>query len=108
MNFQEDNALEIQRCNLTVLIMMIKVLGVKNVLSVDWMSLPVMETFLHGFETLYASGVFDREAELTIWGKEMYVFVVVVVVLLIHCVNRVALQSGCEETIGSISVVSVQ
>ena len=64
--------------------MTIKALGVKNVLLFDLMSVLTMQALLHGLESVYALGVLDKEAELTILGKEMYVFVVVVV-LLIYC-----------------------
>ncbi len=73
-NFQEDNTPETQRRNLTALIMIIKALGVKNVLSFHLMSVLTMQALLHGLESFYALGVLDTEAELTILGKEMYVF----------------------------------
>ena len=38
-----------------------------------------------GWRDFYALGVLDKKAKLTILGKGMYVFVVVVVVLLIYC-----------------------
>ncbi|KAL7516453.1 hypothetical protein ACHAWX_001468, partial [Stephanocyclus meneghinianus] len=72
--FDDDTAPEIQRCNSTALIMTIKALGVKNVLSFDLMSVPTVEALSHGLETLYALGVLDREAELTALGKEMIYF----------------------------------
>jgi hypothetical protein len=71
----DETAPEIQRCNLTTLIMTIKALGVKNVLSFDLMSVPTVEALSHGLESLYALGVLDGEAELTVLGKEMYVVV---------------------------------
>lgn len=70
-SFEENTAPEIQRCNLTTLIMMIKALGVKNALSFDLMSLPTVEALAHGLESLYALGALDEEAELTALGKEM-------------------------------------
>ena len=70
-NFEEETAPEIQRCDLTSLIMMVKALGVKNVLSFDLMSVPTVEALSHGLESLYALGVLDEEAELTTLGKEM-------------------------------------
>lgn len=70
-NFEEETAPEIQRCDLTSLIMMVKALGVKNVLSFDLMSVPTVEALSHGLESLYALGVLDEQAELTTLGKEM-------------------------------------
>ena len=69
--FEDDTAPEIQRCNLTTLILMIKALGVKNILSFDLMSVPTVEALAHGLESLYALGVLDDDAELTVLGKEM-------------------------------------
>lgn len=37
--------------------MMVKVLGMKNVLSFDLMSVPTEEALSHGLESLYVSGV---------------------------------------------------
>lgn len=71
---EEETAPEIQRCNLTTLIMIIKALGVKNVLSFDLMSVPSVEALSHGLESLYALGAMDNEAELTALGKEMIYF----------------------------------
>eukprot|EP00804_Cyclotella_cryptica_P012840 CCRYP_010600-RA/>CCRYP_010600-RA protein AED:0.28 eAED:0.28 QI:32/1/1/1/1/1/2/1810/800 len=74
MALDDDTAPEIQRCNLTSLIMTIKALGVKNVLSFDLMSVPTVEALSHGLECLYALGALDGEAELTVLGKEMVYF----------------------------------
>ena len=71
---EDETAPEIQRCNLTTLIMTIKALGVKNVLSFDLMSVPSVEALSHGLESLYALGAMDNEAELTALGKEMIYF----------------------------------
>ncbi|KAL7486171.1 hypothetical protein ACHAW6_011793 [Cyclotella cf. meneghiniana] len=51
--------------------MTIKTLGVKNVLLFDLMSVPTMQAHLYGLESFYALGVLDREAELSVLGKEM-------------------------------------
>ncbi|KAL7536974.1 hypothetical protein ACHAXR_007511 [Thalassiosira sp. AJA248-18] len=71
---EEETAPEIQRCNLTTLIMTIKALGVKNVLSFDLMSVPSVEALSHGLECLYALGAMDNDAELTALGREMVYF----------------------------------
>ena len=51
--------------------MMVKVLGMKNALSFDLMSVPTEDASSHGLESLCALGVLDEEAELTRLGKEM-------------------------------------
>jgi ATP-dependent RNA helicase DDX35 len=69
--FDHETAPEIQRSSLTSLILLIKSLGVKNVLSFDLMSVPNVEALSHGLESLYALGAMDDAAELTVLGKEM-------------------------------------
>ena len=69
--FESDTAPEIQRCNLTSLIMTIKSLGVSNVLSFDLMSVPTVEALSYALESLFALGALDEEGELTALGKEM-------------------------------------
>ncbi|KAL9190234.1 hypothetical protein ACHAXT_007445 [Thalassiosira profunda] len=69
-----ETAPEIQRCNLATLIMTIKAIGVKNVLSFDLMSVPSAEALAHGLECLYALGAMDDDAELTALGREMVYF----------------------------------
>lgn len=71
---EAQTAPEIQRCNLMTLIMTIKALGVKNILSFDLMSVPSVEAMAHGLECLYALGALDEHAELTALGSEMVYF----------------------------------
>jgi HrpA-like RNA helicase len=71
---KEDTAPEIQRCNLTTLIMTIKALGVANVLSFELMSVPSVEALSFGLESLYALGAIDDATELTALGREMVYF----------------------------------
>ena len=71
---EDETAPEIQRCNLTSLIMTIKALGVKNLLSFDLMSIPSAEQLSHGMECLYALGAMDNGAELTALGREIVYF----------------------------------
>ncbi|KAL3821812.1 hypothetical protein ACHAXA_003314 [Cyclostephanos tholiformis] len=71
---EAETAPEVQRCELTTLIMTIKALGVKNVLSFDLMSVPTVEALSHGLESLYALGALDESAELTDLGMEMVYF----------------------------------
>ena len=70
-DFESDTAPEIQRCNLTSLIMTIKSLGVSNILSFDLMSVPTVEALSYGLESLFALGALNEEGELTALGKEM-------------------------------------
>jgi len=67
----ENTAPEIQRSDLTTLLLQIKALGVTNVLSFDLMSMPSAEALSHGLETLYALSAMDDAAELTALGEEL-------------------------------------
>jgi ATP-dependent RNA helicase DDX35 len=71
---EANTAPEIQRCDLTTLIMTIKALGVSNVLSFDLMSIPTVEALSHGLECLYALGALNEQGELTKLGQEMVYF----------------------------------
>jgi ATP-dependent RNA helicase DDX35 len=71
---EANTAPEIQRCDLTNLIMTIKALGVSNVLSFDLMSIPTVEALSHGLECLYALGALNEQGELTKLGQEMVYF----------------------------------
>mmetsp|Transcript_21694 Transcript_21694/g.33092 ORF Transcript_21694/g.33092 Transcript_21694/m.33092 type:complete len:719 (+) Transcript_21694:205-2361(+) len=73
-NMEVNTAPEIQRCQLSTLIMTIKALGVHNVLSFDLLSMPSSEALSHGLESLSALGAIDDKAELTELGKEMIYF----------------------------------
>jgi ATP-dependent RNA helicase DDX35 len=74
LQMEVDTAPEIQRCQLTTLIMTIKALGVDNILTFDLLSMPSADALSHGLETLYALGVINNNAELTELGKEMIYF----------------------------------
>ncbi len=74
LNMQVDTTPEIQRCQLSTLIMTIKGLGVHNILSFDLLSMPSAEALSHGLESLSALGAIDDKAELTELGKEMIYF----------------------------------
>lgn len=74
LNMEMNTAPEIQRCQLSTLIMTIKALGVHNILSFDLLSLPSSEALSHGLESLSALGAIDDKAELTELGKEMIYF----------------------------------
>ncbi|KAL7530717.1 hypothetical protein ACHAWF_003492, partial [Thalassiosira exigua] len=73
-NMEEDTAPEVLRSDPTTLIVTIKALGVRNVLSFDLMSVPSAEALSRALETLYALGALDEEGELTELGREMVYF----------------------------------
>jgi len=73
-NMELDTTPEIQRCQLSTLIMTIKALGVRNILAFELMSMPSSEALSHGLESLFALGAIDDNAELTELGKEMIYF----------------------------------
>lgn len=56
---------EIQRTNLTTLILQLKFLGVDDILHFDFVTPPPVETMAAALESLYALGALDTEANLT-------------------------------------------
>jgi len=74
-NAMESNAEpEILRTNLSSFILMLKALGIHNVLSFDLLNVPPIPSLSQGLETLYALGAIDQETNLTKLGLKMSEF----------------------------------
>lgn len=65
---------EIERTNLTSLVLTLKSLGVSNVLEFDFMDMPSMDSISHALETLYALGAMDAKTNLTPLGLDLSKF----------------------------------
>lgn len=65
---------EIQRTNLANTVLLIKSLGVKNLLDFDFMDPPPQETITTSLFDLWALGALDNVGELTDLGKKMNAF----------------------------------
>ena len=62
---------EIQRTNLANTVLLLKSLGVKNLLEFDFMDPPPAQTLLTALEQLYALSALDDEGLLTRLGRKM-------------------------------------
>ncbi|XP_018497404.1 probable ATP-dependent RNA helicase DHX35 [Galendromus occidentalis] len=65
---------EIQRSNLTWTVLLLKSLGVDNLVRFDYPSPPPSKILLNAVEILYAHGALDREGKMTDIGKQMIQF----------------------------------
>ncbi|XP_027769173.1 pre-mRNA-splicing factor ATP-dependent RNA helicase DEAH1-like [Solanum pennellii] len=75
MNDLEDNTIpEIQRTNLTNVVLLLKSLGITDLLNFDFMDPPPAEALLKALELLFALGSLDKDGKLTKVGERMSEF----------------------------------
>jgi pre-mRNA-splicing factor ATP-dependent RNA helicase DHX16 len=65
---------EIQRTNLGNVVLMLKSLGINDLMNFDFMDPPPAETLLRALEQLYALGALNDKGELTKLGRKMAEF----------------------------------
>ncbi|WVR05915.1 hypothetical protein IAU60_002941 [Kwoniella sp. DSM 27419] len=70
----QDTIPEIQRTNLGTVVLMLKSLGINDVLNFDFLDKPPAETIIRSFEMLYALGALNHKGELTRLGRRMAEF----------------------------------
>lgn len=71
----EDNTVpEIQRTNMGNVVLMLKSLGIDDLLNFDFMDRPPAETLMRALEQLYALGALNDRGELTKLGRKMAEF----------------------------------
>ena len=68
---EDDNVPEIQRNNLISMILLMKSLGINNLLDFDFMDPPPHEILIKALEQLYALGALNTEGTLTQSGLKM-------------------------------------
>ncbi|KAF7456170.1 putative pre-mRNA-processing protein 8 [Cryptosporidium felis] len=66
-----SNTPEIQRCNLGSAVLVIKSLGIDDLLHFDFMDPPPPETLIRALELLYSLGALDDKGNLTKLGRTM-------------------------------------
>ncbi|CAG9460375.1 unnamed protein product [Pedinophyceae sp. YPF-701] len=71
---EENTVPEIQRTNLGNVVLMLKSLGINDLMSFDFMDPPPSETLLRALEQLYALGAINDRGELTKLGRRMAEF----------------------------------
>ena len=65
---------EIQRTNLNSVVLLLKSLGINNLIEFDFMDPPPNETLIGAIEQLYALGAINHRGELTKTGRQMAEF----------------------------------
>eukprot|EP00971_Amphidinium_carterae_P122908 2432959-Amphidinium_carterae.1 len=70
----DDNAPEIQRSNLGHVVLMLKSIGIDDLLHFDFMDPPPPETLMKALEQLYALGALNDKGDLTKTGRRMAEF----------------------------------
>lgn len=71
----DDNTIpEIQRTNLGNVVLLLKSLGINDLVHFDYMDAPPHETLVMALEQLYALGALNHKAELTKLGRRMAEF----------------------------------
>lgn len=70
----ENTTPEIQRTNLNSVVLLLKSLGINNLIEFDFMDPPPAETLIRALEQLYALGALNDRGELTKMGRQMAEF----------------------------------
>jgi pre-mRNA-splicing factor ATP-dependent RNA helicase DHX16 len=70
----ENTTPEIQRCNMANTVLLLKSLGINDLMSFDFMDAPPAETLIRSLEQLYALGALNDRGELTKLGRRMAEF----------------------------------
>jgi ATP-dependent RNA helicase DHX8/PRP22 len=65
---------EIQRTNLSNVVLQLKAMGINDLLGFDFMDPPPVQTLVGAMESLYAQGALDEEGLLTRLGRKMAEF----------------------------------
>jgi pre-mRNA-splicing factor ATP-dependent RNA helicase DHX16 len=71
---EENTTPEIQRTNMTSTVLLLKSLGINDLMSFDFMDAPPAETLIRALEQLYALGALNDRGELTKLGRKMAEF----------------------------------
>ncbi|KAF1984409.1 putative ATP-dependent RNA helicase [Aulographum hederae CBS 113979] len=70
----ENTTPEIQRTNLNSVVLLLKSLGINDLIEFDFMDAPPADTLIRALEQLYALGALNDRAELTKIGRQMAEF----------------------------------
>jgi pre-mRNA-splicing factor ATP-dependent RNA helicase DHX16 len=70
----ENTTPEIQRTNLNSVVLMLKSLGINDLINFDFMDAPPADTLIRALEQLYALGALNDKGELTKIGRQMAEF----------------------------------
>ncbi|BGP57914.1 hypothetical protein JCM8202v2_005568 [Rhodotorula sphaerocarpa] len=71
---EQDTVPEIQRTNLGMVVLMLKSLGINDLIGFDFLDPPPGDTLIRALDMLYALGAFNDRGELTKLGRRMAEF----------------------------------
>lgn len=71
---EENTQPEIQRTNLNSVVLLLKSLGINDIINFDFMDAPAPESLIKALEQLYALGALNDRGELTKIGRQMAEF----------------------------------
>ncbi|BGP03125.1 Pre-mRNA splicing factor [Rhodotorula toruloides ATCC 204091] len=71
---EQDTVPEIQRTNLGMVVLMLKSLGINDLIGFDFLDPPPGDTLIRALDFLYALGAFNDKGELTKMGRRMAEF----------------------------------
>ncbi len=71
---EENTVPEIQRTNLGMVVLLLKSLGINDLIGFEFMDPPPGETLMRALELLYALGALNDRGELTKMGRRMAEF----------------------------------
>jgi len=71
---EENTTPEIQRTNLNSVVLLLKSLGINDLINFDFMDAPPPDTLIRALEQLYALGALNDRGELTKVGRQMAEF----------------------------------
>jgi pre-mRNA-splicing factor ATP-dependent RNA helicase DHX16 len=71
---EENTIPEIQRTNLGTVVLLLKSIGINDLISFDFMDPPPPETLIKALEELYGTGALNESGELTKLGRRMAEF----------------------------------
>lgn len=94
---EENTTPEIQRTNLGNVVLLLKSLGVNDLMNFDFMDPPPPETLIRALEELYASGALNENGELTKIGRRMAEFPVDPLMSKAIIASE---KQGCSEEVG--------
>jgi pre-mRNA-splicing factor ATP-dependent RNA helicase DHX16 len=71
---EEDTVPEIQRTDLSIVVLLLKSYGFDNIRNFDFIDPPADQTLIAALESLYALGAFNSKGQLTKTGRRMAEF----------------------------------
>lgn len=105
---EENEAPEIQRCNMSSIILLLKASNIDDVLGFDYMDKPSRDTMLRSLEQLYTLGALDDSQKLTSLGRQMAEYPIDPTFAKVLIMSMTPAYACCKEVIAIIALLSVE